>query len=59
MAFTVLALALLATSCGGDDTSSEIETLKVAVLPVISFAPYYIADANGYFADENLEIEFI
>ena len=50
---------LFAASCGSDDASSEVETLKVAVLPVLSFAPYYIADANGYFAEENLEIEFI
>jgi NitT/TauT family transport system substrate-binding protein len=55
----LLIAALLATSCGSDDTSSEVETLKVAVLPVLSFAPYYIAEANGYFADENLELEFI
>lgn len=59
MAFTLLALSLLATSCGSDEASSEVETLKVAVLPVLSFAPYYIAEANGYFADENLELEFI
>ena len=56
----LLAGMLVAAACSSDDaTDGELETLSVSVLPVISFAPYYIAEANGYFADENLDIEFV
>ena len=28
-------------------------------LPYLSFAPYYVAQAEGYFAEEGLEVEFV
>jgi NitT/TauT family transport system substrate-binding protein len=33
--------------------------LRVTTQPVLSFAPYYIAQAEGYFADEGLDVEFV
>ena len=33
--------------------------LRVTALPYFSFAPLYIADAEGYFADEGLDVEFV
>lgn len=33
--------------------------LRITVLPYFSFAPFYIAEAEGYFADENLDVEFV
>lgn len=33
--------------------------LKVQTLPLLSFAPYFIAQEEGYFADEGLEVEFV
>jgi NitT/TauT family transport system substrate-binding protein len=33
--------------------------LVVTTQPVLSFAPYYIAQAEGYFAEEGLEVEFV
>ena len=33
--------------------------LKVLTLPVLSFAPYFIAQEEGYFAEQGLEIEFV
>lgn len=33
--------------------------LKVVILPFISFAPYWIAQEDGYFAEQGLDVEFI
>ena len=33
--------------------------VKVQILPLLSFAPYFIAQEEGYFADEGLEVEFV
>jgi NitT/TauT family transport system substrate-binding protein len=33
--------------------------LKVLILPFLSFAPYFIAQEEGYFAEQGLEVEFI
>ncbi|WP_129677443.1 ABC transporter substrate-binding protein [Candidatus Chloroploca sp. Khr17] len=35
------------------------KTLKVLILPFLSFAPYFIAQENGYFAEQGLEVEFV
>ena len=34
-------------------------TLKMVVLPRLSWAPFYIAQAEGFFAEQGLEVEFI
>lgn len=42
------------------DKTSELQKLKVAeVTHSVFYAPQYIAIANGYFEEENLEIELI
>lgn len=51
----LLATVLLA-GCGGEP---EPMTLKMAVLPILDNLPMYVADEQGYFADENLTVEFI
>jgi NitT/TauT family transport system substrate-binding protein len=40
---------------GVDD--GELTTLKIVLLPFFSFAPYHIADAEGYFTEEGIKIE--
>ena len=40
-------------------TEQESVCLKIALLPFLSFAPFFIAIEEGYFAEEGLEIEFI
>ena len=35
----------------------EITEVRVGVVPVMIFAPLFIADANGYFADENIVVD--
>ena len=33
--------------------------LKVAILPYLSFAPYFIAAEEGYFSEQGLQVEFL
>ena len=58
--FTIFLLTLGA--CGGDATepvdTSRVK-LTVQVLPYLSYAPFYIAEAEGFFEEQNLEVEFI
>jgi len=52
----LLLTSLFLIGCGG---KQEPTTLKVAVLPILDNLPMYVADEQGYFADENLTVEFI
>jgi NitT/TauT family transport system substrate-binding protein len=38
-------------------TAGELTTVKVVILPYFSFAPYYIANAEGYFAEQGIKLE--
>jgi NitT/TauT family transport system substrate-binding protein len=37
----------------------DIVEVKVGTVPVMIFAPLFVADAKGYFADENLVVEIL
>ena len=39
-------------------TSPDKVTLAMGFIPNVQFAPFYVAVDQGYFSDENLEIEF-
>lgn len=52
----LLALTLALTACAG---ASEPQTLKIAVLPVLDTLPLYVAEAQGYFAENNLTVELV
>jgi len=57
-------LTVLLVSMGGlvSPTVAAVEepvSLKVALLPFLSFAPFFIAIEEGYFAKEGLGIEFV
>jgi NitT/TauT family transport system substrate-binding protein len=41
------------------EVSPETVKVKVVTLPFITFAPYYIAQEEGFFAEQGLEIEFV
>jgi NitT/TauT family transport system substrate-binding protein len=64
----VFILALFLSACQpapGVQTGSQLEPLtepvklKIAVLPFISFAPYFIAQEEGFFEERGLEVEFV
>lgn len=56
-----LLLSILGCTNRGQTTEhrSQLTRLKVQVLPLLSNSPYYIAHEEGYFTDEDIEIEFI
>lgn len=66
-----LILVLLITGCApsaeepAEEVVSEtpaepaVETLKVALLPVVDTLPFYIAEANGYFTEEGVAVEAV
>ena len=49
-------LSLLLQGCS--TAVKEPEKVKVQLLPFFSYAPLYIAQEEGYFAEEGLEVEF-
>ena len=48
--------ALLLLGCTSEQ---EPATLRMAVLPILDALPMYVAEEQGYFAEENLTVEFI
>ena len=70
--FAILLLtALTVAGCGGEEqtsgpesqsiaiTSAEVQTLKMALLPVIDVLPFHVADQNGFFAQVGVEVELV
>ena len=64
----VLAAALAIAGCGGDDdddadgtaaADADRVTVQLDFVPRGNHGMFYVADANGYFADEGIEIEEI
>jgi len=49
-------LFLLLSACS---TKDEPVTLKLAMLPIMDTLPAHVAQEQGYFADENLIVEFL
>jgi NitT/TauT family transport system substrate-binding protein len=57
-----LACAVLMAGCGGEDesggeASGGVTKVKVGVLPIANAAPLYVADEQGFFREEGIEIE--
>ncbi len=53
----VAALSLTLSACSSGD---QPETrLRVAVLPILDSLPLYVADVEGFFAEEGIEVELI
>lgn len=63
--FVLLALSLLLPACTGAPAATEQAgpeepiKLTVASLPFLSFAPFFIADEEGYFTEQGLDVEFV
>jgi NitT/TauT family transport system substrate-binding protein len=55
----VPACLLSAWSSKSVAADKEITRLRATVLPYFGFAPLYIAEAEGFFADEGLAVEFV
>lgn len=53
--------ASIIQACGGASTPPpELDRpIKVFIQPFLTFAPFFIAEQEGYFADQGLEVEFV
>lgn len=60
-----LALLMLMAGCIAPPQATEqpavpaLTTVRVTAFPFLSFAPLYIADAEGFFAQEGIAVEFV
>ncbi len=41
------------------ETDAELETLRMALIPVLDVLPFFIAQEEGYFAEEGVLVEFV
>jgi NitT/TauT family transport system substrate-binding protein len=55
----VLFAALLSACGGAAPAAQEDPTLKIAVLPILDALPMYVAEAQGYFKDAGITVEFM
>jgi len=57
LSIIALAASLLASGCAPRDAESG--TLRIAVLPILDTLPIYVADAEGYFAEQGVTVELV
>ena len=60
--FLLLSMILIVqadVSYGQSQQTSKPVTLKLVTFPFLSFAPIYIAEEEGYFAEQGLQIEYV
>lgn len=55
----VAALTMLSCTTAETPTQQMPERLTAVVLPFLTHMPYFIAQREGFFADEGLEVEFL
>lgn len=61
----LLALAVFAAACGGDDggnandakSKKHLTPITVGIIPIAALAPMYYGVEHGYFADEGLDVK--
>ena len=59
-AAAALGLALFAGACAPATTQrADADHVTFAVVPYLTLAPIYIAQAEGYFEQQGLEVEFV
>jgi NitT/TauT family transport system substrate-binding protein len=58
MRYLLLLFAPLVIGCGGAEKTRELETVRLATRKHLSSAPIYIADEEGFFADEGIRLEY-
>lgn len=64
-ALTIASTALLLAACAAGEPSAstdagapgELEVVKVGVIPTVDFVPVYLAQQEGYFEEEGLQVE--
>ncbi|MCC6147640.1 MAG: ABC transporter substrate-binding protein [Anaerolineaceae bacterium] len=57
LSFFMALVFITLAGCGG--ASKEPQSLKVAVLPVLDVLPLYVAEAQGYFEKNGVQVELV
>lgn len=58
--FLIVAVTLLILTASACTTApAELVTIRVAVLPILDSLPMYVAETQGYFTEEGLQVEFV
>lgn len=52
-------LAFLLAACSMVSQSEEAATLKVGMLPIMDALPFFVAQQQGYFEDEGINVEMV
>ncbi len=47
------------SQCLAVEDTPSLKTIRAAVMPYLDFAPYFIAQEEGFFADQGLKVEFV
>lgn len=55
----ILTLLIPVMSVETESSQTKPVKLKVLLLPFLSFGPYFIAEEEGFFAEQGLEVEYI
>ena len=56
----IISSLFLSSIClGADRQGKSLVSLKALLTPFISFAPFFIAEEEGYFAEQGLDVHFI
>lgn len=45
--------------CGGAEPTAEVQTLRMALLPVMDVLPFHVAEQNGYFDQVGVKVELV
>lgn len=55
----ILTLLMPGTYVEAESSQTKPVKLKVVLLPYLSFAPFFIAEEEGFFAEQGIEVEFV
>jgi NitT/TauT family transport system substrate-binding protein len=58
LSLVTLALMVLPVLTSAQE-SDDLPTLKIAVLPVLNTLPLYVADAEGFYAEQGINVELV
>lgn len=58
MKYLLLLLSPFVVGCGAAENARELETVRLATRKHLSSAPIYIADEEGFFAEQGIRIEY-
>ena len=57
--FILVTFLFVNPAFGEKRQQSELRTLKVVTMPFLTNAPFFIADTEGYFKEQGLDVEFV